>query len=374
MIPTTSEIFAGVGGAKYFTRLDAVKGFHQIPLDEQSSKLTNFVTPFGKYRFLRMPMGISVAPEIFHRTMADILAGVPGVAVYIDDILVYGSTLVEHNSRLRQVLRKCQEAGLTLSKQKSVFCKSRVDFLGHELTNEGIRPKSDKLVAVERMLEPKDKREAERFLGFVTYLAKFIPNLAKHTQAIRDVCKKYVNFSWNVPQQSAFAKIKQLILQSPTLAIYDDSKPLTVSVDASSNSLAACLMQDGKPIEFASKSLSPCQRNYAQIEKELLAVYFGCSRFHLFTYARSNVTIETDHKPLIGLIKKDVNTLSPRLAGLRLKLMPYSNCELKWRPGKELIIADTLSRTCPAGSNVEDDLKNVSTVLVSRVNFLDDVL
>ena len=235
-----------------------------------------------------------------------------------------------------------------------------------------IRPKSDKLVAVERMLEPKDKREAERFLGFVTYLAKFIPNLAKHTQAIRDVCKKYVNFSWNVPQQSAFAKIKQLILQSPTLAIYDDSKPLTVSVDASSNSLGACLMQDGKPIEFASKSLSPCQRNYAQIEKELLAVYFGCSRFHLFTYARSNVTIETDHKPLIGLIKKDLNTLSPRLAGLRLKLMPYSNCELKWRPGKELIIADTLSRTCPAGSNVEDDLKNVSTVLVSRVNFLDN--
>ena len=106
-------------------------------------------------------MGISVTAEIFHRTMADILAGVQGDAVYIDDILVYGSTLAEHNSRFRQVLRKGQDAGLTLSKQKSVFCKSRVDFLGHELSSEGVRPKSDKLVAVERMLESKDKKEAE---------------------------------------------------------------------------------------------------------------------------------------------------------------------------------------------------------------------
>ena len=110
-----------------------------------------------------------------------------------------------------------------------------------------------------------------------------------------------------------------MILQSPTLAIYDDSKPLTVSVDASSNSLGDCLRQDGKPMEFSSKSLSPCQRNHAQIEKELLPVYFGCFRFHLFTYARSNVTIETDYKPLIGLIKKDVNTLSPRVSWFALQ-------------------------------------------------------
>ncbi|CAM1312606.1 Uncharacterised protein r2_g2308 [Pycnogonum litorale] len=125
-------------------------------------------------------------------------------------------------------------------------------------------------------------------------------------------------------------------------------------------------MQEGRPIEFASKSLSSCQRRYAQIEKELLAVYFGCSRFHFYTYGRDNVTVETDHRPLIGLMHKDIDTLSPRLAALRLKLMPYSNCVLKWRPGNELIVADTLSRSCPEGFDICEDLKDVSSVGVHK--------
>ena len=369
-IPTTTEIFARIHEAKYFTKLDAVKGFHQVPIDLQSSKLTSFVTPFGKFRYLRMPMGIKTAPEIFHSIVSNLFMNIPGVYTYIDDILVVGSTMEEHNGRLQQVLDKCVSSGLTLSPEKSVVAKSKLTFLGHELSSEGIRPAHDKLEAMKNMTCPQDKKEAQKFLGFVTYLAKFIPDLAGLTEPIRNVCKKFVTFYWNKPQQESFDKVKAAIMSSPTLGIYDPQKPLVLSVDASSVSLGACLMQEGKPIEFASKSLTSSQRNYAQIEKELLAVYFGCSRFHLFTYARNNVVVETDHKPLVGLMKKDINALSPRLASLRLKLMPYSNCELKWSPGKQLIVADMLSRSCPEGCNASDDLKVVNSVYVDNVHFV----
>ena len=174
-IPTTPEIFSRISGSKYFTALDAKQGFHQIPLDSESSKLTSFITPYGKFRYLRLPMGISNAPEIFHQRLVDAMSDLDGVEVYIDDILIHAPTLTEHNNRLEQVMERCKQLGLTLNPEKVVLAKQSISYLGHELSAEGVSPSCSKVEAVQKMLVPEYKKAVQRFLGFVNYMAKFIP-------------------------------------------------------------------------------------------------------------------------------------------------------------------------------------------------------
>lgn len=356
MLPTTEEIFSRIAGSCCFSTLDARQGFHQVPLDEKSSKLVGFLTPYGKYRYLRLPMGISVAPELFHQIMIDALAEVPGVEVFIDDILVHGKSLSEHNNRLEEVLLRLKQVGITLNREKSVIGKQQVDFLGHKLTAGGIEPQRGKLEAIEDMVVPKNRKELESYLGFVAYLAKFVENLSELTVPLRQVCKKGVLFQWERPQIEAFENIKQAILNAPVLAYFDPEKSITLSADASAHSLGAVLLQEHRPVVFAAKSLSEAQQNYAQIEKELLAIVFACKRFKYYIWGRGPVSVETDHRSLLGLFQKDVGDISPRLASMRLDLIRYPvDMRLIFRPGKEMVLADTLSRSCPPETEVDDD-------------------
>jgi hypothetical protein len=363
---TTTEIFSRLQNSKMFSCLDGRQGFHQIPLTYESSRMTCFVTPFGKYRFLRCPMGICNAPEIFHSLMVDMVGDIEGVEVYIDDVLVHAPTQELHDSRLAEVLRRCKEAGLTLNKEKSVFSQSKVVFLGHEISGEGVRPSIDKMSTVENMNSPEDRKALERFLGFVNYLAKFLPHLAELTHPLRECCKKHKEFIWERPQEEAFKAIKQCVRHAPTLSFFAPSKPITISADASAHSLGAVILQEGKPVEFAAKSLTECQQRYSQIEKELLAIVFAVKKFKYYCYGNGLVTVETDHKPLIGIMKKEISTLSPRLASMRLELLSHS-IELVHKPGKDMVLADTLSRSCPAGTQVHEDLGSDPLLQVCQV-------
>jgi hypothetical protein len=364
-IPTATEIFANVHGSRFFSCLDAKQGFHQICLDEQSSRLFCFVTPFGKYSYVRLPMGTCNAPELFHQIMADTLKEIPGVLVYIDDVLVHAASVQEHNQRLRQVLSRLKEAGLTMNRKKSVFLQEKVNFLGHTLTGTGVQPQRSKIEAVLNMVVPADKEAVQRYLGFITYLAKFIPNLSELTYPMREVCKKDREFIWEAAQADAFEKIRRIVTESPELALYDPLAPITIQCDASAHALGAVIMQSGRPIEFVAKSLSASQQNYSQVEKEFLAVVFACKRFQYYIVGRGEITVETDHKPLLGIMKKEVGVLTPRLAKMRLQMMSYPNVELEYKPGKDLVLADTLSRSCPPDQGVGD--KEVDTDPMSFV-------
>jgi len=356
-ISTTTEIFARISGSKYFSTLDARQGFHQIELDLESSKLTSFITPYGKYRYTRLPMGICNAPEIFHQRMVSAMEGLTGVETYIDDLLVHGSTLDEHNHRLSLVLNKLEKVGVTLNIDKCQFAKQSIEYLGHELTAEGINPMKSKVEAVEKMTVPEDKKAIERFLGFVNYLAKFIPQLSSHTHPLRQVMKKHTQYMWGVEQQNAFDRIKSLIATAPTLKYFDESKSVSLAADSSAHSIGATVLQEGRPIEFAAKSLTDCQQRYSQLEKELLAVLFACKRFKYYVWGQEMVTVETDHLPLLGILNKNIDSLSPRVAAMRLELQSYPvRIKLKYTPGKNMIIADTLSRSCPQGTDLYEDL------------------
>jgi hypothetical protein len=342
-LPTTTEIFSRLAGSNMFSTLDATNGFHCIPLDEESSKLTTFITCFGRYAYLRLPFGLNSSAEVFHKTLSQLFDDIPGVEVYIDDILIHGSNKEIHDDRLHKVLMRCRDINLKLNKEKCVIGKDKVSFLGHEISDKGMQAKRDKTKAVLDMPVPTDKQELQRFLGFVQYLSKFCPGLATETMALREILKKNNSFIWEKAQESAFMKIKSLVSDTPILRHFDPNKHVTLQVDASSYGLGAVLLQDGQPVEYASKSLTDAQKNYAQIEKELLACLFAVKKFHYYIFGGPKFTIHTDHKPLLGLVNKNLDDMNPKLRRMLMELAGYE-FELVYKRGTEIVIADTLSR------------------------------
>jgi hypothetical protein len=355
-MPTLEEVTSQLSGAQYFTVLDATSGYWAIPLSEESSYLTTFQTPYGRYRYLRMPFGICSAQEVFQKKMDRIFEGIPGVHIIVDDILVAGSTIKEHDERLLATLVRARENGIKFNPKKLQRCSSEVKFFGEMLTKDGLKPDPDKVAAVKEMKSPKSKKELECQLGMFTYLSQYSPNLSRKTASLRDLCKNDREWNWYPEHEKAFSEIKEMITEvpGPVLQYYDPSIPVKVQVDASQTGLGAVVMQNGQPIAYASKSLTSTQQAYAQIEKEALALVFGCEKFHHYLYGRDFVA-ETDHKPLEIIMKKPLHLVPMRLQRMRIRLQRY-NVTVKYKPGKSIPVADTLSRNGVRNGSVSDDL------------------
>jgi hypothetical protein len=341
-VPTAQELFARIGKAKYFSSLDATSGFLQIPLTEESSYMTTFATPFGRYRFLRLPFGISSAPEVYQQTMDQFFGDLEGVEIYLDDFFVWGETRAEHDQRLTAVFDRCVKVNLKLNASKCKFLLPELPWIGHVISFQQLKPDPAKVSVITAFKEPSSKEELQRLLGMVNYLSKFCEHLSPLTKPLRDLLKSDVEWVWDSSSALILKSVKELVSTAPVLRLFDPKLPVTVSVDASPYGLGAVLLQAGQPIEFASRSLTDTQRRYAQIEKELLAVQFGMTHFHHYVYG-NQVTVETDHKPLVGLVDKPIGLCFPRIQRMRLQLQVYSY-QLFYRPGKELVLADTLSR------------------------------
>ena len=190
---------------------------------------------------------------------------------------------------------------------------------------------------------PQKKDDVSRFLGMATYLSKFIPNYSKVSSPLRTLLEQDTEWHWSEQQESAFQTLKQMISNPPVLKYFDPDKPVKISVDASSKGMGAVLLQDQTPVAYASKSLTSTQQNYAQIEKEMLAICFGCQKFHEYIYGLPNVEVETDHKPLETILRKPLHVAPARLQRMIMSIQRYS-LSVNYRPGKELLIADALSR------------------------------
>ncbi|XP_064464578.1 uncharacterized protein K02A2.6-like [Ornithodoros turicata] len=350
-IPVAEELFASLDGSTVFSVLDAKSALWQLTLDEPSSRLCTFTTPRGRYRFLRVPFGLANAPELFQQAIDRVFEGQTIVKPYFDDILIASKTSKDHAAHLRAVLTIARDNNLKLNKAKLKVGLPSITYLGHKLSSEGLAPDPDKVQAIKAMPAPSDKSELQRFLGMVTYLMKFVPNLSTITSPLRELLKEDVAWHWTTQQQEAFNLLKQKLSTAPVLRYFDPTKPITISTDASSFGMGSVLMQERKPVAYASAALTPPQQRYAQIEKELLAVVFACERFHYHALGRC-VTVETDHKPLIGLQSKDLTKMSPRLQRLLLRLQGYS-IKLVYVPGKQLTVADALSRAPDPASRVQ---------------------
>ena len=173
------------------------------------------------------------------------------------------------------------------------------------------------------MRPPQDNNGVERLLGTVNYLAKFIPNMSTVTKPIGDVLKADISFHWDTEQKEAFASIKKILSTEPALAFCNVQKPVLTSYDASQSGLGAVLIQEDRPVVYASRALTDTETRYAQIKKELLAIVFVFNKFHQYVYSKSAV-VESDHKPLECIIKKPLVSAPPRLQCILLQLQIYS--------------------------------------------------
>uniref|UniRef100_A0A803K3H0 ribonuclease H n=1 Tax=Xenopus tropicalis TaxID=8364 RepID=A0A803K3H0_XENTR len=304
-MPTIDKILPSLAKAKVFSVLDVKHGFWQVRLDKSSSYLTTFWTPFGHYRWLRMPFGIATAPEEYQRRQHEAVDGLPGVEVIADDILVYGcgDTTADHDKNLIRLLERARKLNLKLNKQKLRLRLSSVPYMGHLLTAEGLRPDPDKVKAILEMPNPENVQAVQRMLGFVNYLSKFLPHLSDVCEPLRRLTDKDSVWIWQSSHDESIEQIKKLLTAQPVLRYYDVNE-LTVQCDASEKGLGATLMQQGQPGAFASRTLSPTEQRYAQIEKECLAIVFGCQKYDQYLHGKNLIKIESDHKPLESIFKK----------------------------------------------------------------------
>ena len=324
---TVEEVATRLSGATSFTSLDACSGYWQLQVDDESSKRLTFNTPWGRYRFTRLPFGISPAPEIYQREMDRVFEGVP-VQIIVDDFLIHGEDQRDMDQKLRAVLDKSREVGLKFNPHKVKLRVPEVNYVGHIFSSEGLKPDPEKIRAINQMPPPTDKEGVLRFLGTINYLDKFIEHKSDLQGPISQLTQKDAAFVWEKPQQEAFDRLKSVITTAPVLAYFDNSKETVLNVDASSTGLGAVIMQDGKPVAFSSKSLTTSERRYANIERELLAIVWGAEKFHTYVYGR-RIIVETDHKPLEPIFKKPLNAF--RNQQQRESLHPHNIPGIPWQ-------------------------------------------
>lgn len=353
-LPTLDEITSKLSGAKYFSTLDCKQSFWQTKLHKESTDLCTFNTIFGRFKFLRMPFGISSASEVFHKRFFECFDDIQGVELFVDDLLIYAPSKLEHDERLRQVLERCKQINVKLNKDKCKIGLTEIKYLGHIITQNGIRPDNAHILPILDMPKPENNKDLERFLGLVTYVGSFIPNLSEKTRVLRELLRKDIAWHWSDIHDKCLEELKRCITNPPVLQYYSLDKPVTLSVDASQHGLGACLLQNGLPVCFASKSLTKTEQAYAQIEKELYACVFACEKFYTYIYGRSDITIETDHKPLVSIINKPLAGAPARLQRMLIRLQPYT-FKLVYKPGKYLYIADTLSRAVAPSSGTASE-------------------
>lgn len=358
-----------------FSKLDASSRFWQLQLDDESSRLCTFNSPFGRFRFKRLPFGISSAPEIFHRTIHNLFEHTEGVDTSMDDIIVWGNDQEDHDRHLRNVLEKAREVGLKLQKDKCEFSVLELTFLGETISKDGLKPDERKFDAITNMETPTCKKELQRFLGMINFLARFLPDLSTRTAVLRNLLDKNNAWEWTAEHDQVFKGLKDIVSSKPVLQFYDSSKPTKIAADASQRGLGAVLLQLHEqgwlPVAYASRAITETESRYASIEKESLALTFACERFHQYVYGQ-RFEAETDHKPLIAIFSKALNDCPPRIQRFRLRLQKY-DFHLVHVPGKYMYTADTLSRAPlqASSSSMEEEIESYVNCVMSSISVTD---
>ena len=305
-LPKPEDLFATLAGGKKFTKLDLSQAYQQLVLEDESKKYLTINTHRGLYCYTRLPFGVASAPAMFQQVMDTILQGIPNVICYIDDILVTGSDDAANLSHLAAVVQRLEKHGVRMKKSKCKFMETAVEYRGHRADAEGLHTTTEKLEAITKAPAPKNVRELRSFLGLLNYYGKFLPNLATLLHPLNRLLQKDRKWKWSAECDQAFQSAKDALTSSKVLVHYDPALPLKLAADASAYGVGAVIshvLSDGteRPIAFASRTLSPSETNYTQLEKEALALIFGIKKFHQYLYGRHFVLV-TDHKPLMAIL------------------------------------------------------------------------
>uniref|UniRef100_A0A3B3IH14 Gypsy retrotransposon integrase-like protein 1 n=2 Tax=Oryzias latipes TaxID=8090 RepID=A0A3B3IH14_ORYLA len=346
-LPTAEELTSHFHGSTVFSKMDLRNGYLQVPLAPASMDLTAFVTHVGVFRFKRMAFGLSSAPSCFQKIMSLILAGIPGVSIYLDDVVVHAPTMTLHDARLAQVFQRFEQHGVKLNAGKCVFGVTEVEFLGFRLSQAGIAPIMSHTEAILSLPDPQSPAQLSSFLGMAAYYLRFMPHFSDSTAPLRGLLRKDARWDWTPACHEAVRVIKQQLTSPPTLTHFSQMAPTLVTCDASGLALGAVLSQihEGveRPVAFASRALTPAEQKYSVGEREALACLWACERWHVYLYGRA-FTIRTDHQALTALLATQGSGHKPmRLLRWADRLNQY-NFRLEFMPGRANTVADLLSR------------------------------
>ena len=346
-LPNMQDLTGSLHGARIFSKMDLLKSYFQVPVHPDDVPKTAIITPFGSYTFSYSTFGLRNAGATFQRLMDCILGDLPFCACYVDDILIYSKTPEEHLDHIRTVLKRLQENGLVVRFDKCTFGSDKIDFLGHEISSEGVRPMASKVEAVQQFPVPKTIKALQEFLGMVNYYRRFIPDVAGLTSPLSDILRgKPKHLQWNDQQQAAFEQTKKALCNAVRLTYQDPKAALRLTTDASNVACGAVLEQivNGvpMPLAFFSKKLSHQQMKYSTFDRELLAVFQAVRHFK-FLLEGSSFEIQTDHQPLVHAFTKSGDAWSGRQQR-QLAAIAEFGCSISYVPGKRNPVADALSR------------------------------
>jgi len=339
-LPKVADLIQKLERFKYATALDLSMGYYHIPLDEESQKLCTTILPWGKYKYKRLPMGISCAPDIFQSIMNRLLGDLDYVLVYLDDILILSGdkdTDDDHLNKISVVLERLEQAGFAANLRKSFFMQSTIEYLGYDLTPAGIAPQPKKVEAIQRMLPPINKRQLRRFLGMVNYYRDMWKRRSHIIAPLTEIASPKATWRWGSKEQKAFEDVKNMVSQETMLAYPDFTKVFHVYSDASDYQLGGVIMQDDKPLAFYTRKLNGAQSRYTVGEKELLGIVETLKEFENILLGQ-RLVVHTDH---LNLLYNKVQ--SQRIQRWRVLLEEYGP-EVRHIKGERNVVADTLSR------------------------------
>ena len=377
--PTPRDAVSQIStGASLFTTMDALSGYWQIPLAEESQALTTFITPWGRYRYLRAPMGLRSAGDEYDRRGDMAFSGVSNLAKIRDDILTWDTCFSDHVHRVRQVLLRCREHGITLNKRKFVFAATDTSFCGYNLSPAGIAADPAKLRAISEFPAPTNITELRSFLGLVNQLGDFTADIASSAEALRGLLRPRNTFCWTPTHETAFNAVKAALSQPPTLAPFDPSLPTMLQTDAARlKGLGYALLQQHgdtwRLVQCGSRFLTDTETRYAMVELEMLAALWAMKKCRVYLLGLPTFSLVVDHRPLVPIL--DQYTLdaveNPRLQRMKERMSPFV-FTTTWRPGKTHAIPDALSRApvddpTPADQVAERDVELHVRRIVSAV-------
>ena len=372
-LPHIKDMLLKVSNFTYATALDLVMGYYNIRLSDDASKLCTITTPYGKYEYLRLPMGISIAPDIFQDRICQLFEDLETVKAYMDDLLVVTrGTYEEHLEELEIVMKRLTKAGLKCKIDKCLFCQPEIEYLGYIITKEGVKPQPKKVQAILDMQRPTTKTEVRHFLGMVQYYRDLWPRRSEICAPLTELTRgaKKGSVEWNDRCENAFITMKRLIAKETLLSYPNFNKKFTIHTDASDFQLGAVITQEGKPLAFFSRKLTSAQRNYTTTEKELLSIVETLKEFRniLLGY---ELEVYTDHKNLTFESTESTSQRAQRWRGM----IQEFDVTLKFIEGEANIVADAISRlpmeehgTSPQEKQIElnlSELLNISELFVA---------
>ncbi len=347
-LPHIQDLSAHLAGNAVFSKVDLVRGYHQIPIHPDDIPKTALITPFGLFEFVRMPMGLTNAAQAFQRLMDSVCQGLDFLFVYLDDILIASKNHEEHKQHLIALFDRLEEHGMVIKPVKCEFGVSEIKFLGHVVSSKGITPLPGKVDTIRNFPQPDSVKKLQEFNGMVNFYHRFVPNIAATMLPLFTASsgKKNAKLNWTPEMQSAFEETKQALAKATLLCHPDPKAPIALTTDASDFALGGVLEQKVKghwqPLAFFSRKLRSSEREYSTFDRELLGIHLGIRHFRYFLEGRP-FAVFTDHKPLILAMAKISEPWSGR-QGRQLAAISEYTTDIRHVAGKSNLVADALSR------------------------------